>query len=342
MLRANDISPFFIDSFKNYHTLYSKQANWYMNNFDFDSLVANDNFEGFALPARWHDILGNLFPDSWFEGMRSNFGETLSDDMIIESVHQASVFFNMDDPMAVQEDYAIGVYNQLPFTPIDDIVVFNKPAGLAVQGGTGIRKSVDKMAAALFPYDKVSLVHRLDKETSGVLVVAKNQRAAQNLAVQFQNKTAHKEYLALLNGDVNPASGVIDNFMLKGQVFDAPTRLNNGTGSRPQRAITDYKGLSNATSTLSWVQFSPKTGRTHQLRLHSAFSLNAPIVGDDLYGRRQNVDSVLQSMLATNNLFLFAYKITFQHPSSGRMMTLRATVPDFMLPIMKFLEFKMP
>jgi 23S rRNA pseudouridine955/2504/2580 synthase len=224
----------------------------------------------------------------------------------------------------------------------DDIVVFNKPAGLAVQGGTGIRKSVDKMAAALFPYDKVSLVHRLDKETSGVLVVAKNQRAAQFLADAFQNKKAHKEYLALLNGNVNPKYGTIDNFMLKGQVFDAPTRLNNATGPRPQRAITDYKVLSNATSALSWVQFSPKTGRTHQLRLHSAFSLNAPIVGDDLYGRRQNVDGALQSMLVTNNLFLFAYKITFQHPSSGRMMTLRATVPDFMLPIMKFLEFKMP
>jgi 23S rRNA pseudouridine955/2504/2580 synthase len=224
----------------------------------------------------------------------------------------------------------------------DDIVVFNKPAGLAVQGGTGIRKSVDKMAAALFPYDKVSLVHRLDKETSGVLVVAKNQRAAQFLADAFQNKKAHKEYLALLNGKVNPKSGTIDNFMLKGQVFDAPVRLNNGTGPRPQRAITDYKVLSNPASTLSWVQFSPKTGRTHQLRLHSALTLKAPIVGDDLYGRRQNVDSVLQSMLSTNNLFLFAHKITFQHPSSGRVMTLRATVPDFMLPIMKFLEFKMP
>ena len=224
----------------------------------------------------------------------------------------------------------------------NDIVVFNKPAGLAVQGGTGIRKSVDKMAAALFPYDKISLVHRLDRETSGILVVAKNQRAAQNLSNQFQNKTAHKEYLALLCGDVSPKHGVIDNFMLKGQVFDSPSRLNNGAGQRPQRAITEYNVLSSAMGCVSWVQFSPKTGRTHQLRLHSAFSLNAPIVGDDLYGRRQNVDSVLQSMLATNNLFLFAYKITFQHPGSGRMMTLRATVPDFMLPIMKFLELKMP
>lgn len=223
----------------------------------------------------------------------------------------------------------------------NDIVVFNKPAGLAVQGGTGIRKSVDKMAAALFPYDKISLVHRLDKETSGLLVVAKNQRAAQVLANAFQNKTAHKEYLALLNGAVKPNRGVIDNFVIKGQVFDTPTRLNDGTGPRPQRAITNYQVLSQA-GNVSWVLFSPKTGRTHQLRLHSAFTLNAPIVGDDLYGRTRNVDDALRSMLATNNLFLFAYKITFLHPTTGRMITLRAELPEFMVPVIKFLEFQVP
>lgn len=97
-----------------------------MNNLDFDSFEMNDNFDGFALPTKWHDVLGKVFPDAWFDGMRDNFGDTLSNDMIMESVHQASVFFNMDDPMAVQEDYAIGVYNQLPFTPMDDIVVFNR------------------------------------------------------------------------------------------------------------------------------------------------------------------------------------------------------------------------
>ena len=78
------------------------------------------------------------------------------------------------------------------------------------------------------------------------------------------------------------------------------------------------------------------------LNAQNAFTLNAPIVGDDLYGRNQRVDTVLQSMLQTNNLFLFAYKITFQHPSTGRIMTLRATVPDFMVPVMRFLEFKLP
>lgn len=223
-----------------------------------------------------------------------------------------------------------------------DIVVFNKPAGLAVQGGTGIRKSVDKMAAALFPYDKISLVHRLDRETSGILVVAKSQKAAQILSGQFQSKTAHKEYLALLAGEVSPKYGVIDNYMLKGQVFDSPARLKNGSGPRPQRAITEYAVLTCAAGCVSWVRFLPKTGRTHQLRLHSARSLNAPIVGDSLYGGRQISDGALASLLKTNNLFLFAYKLTFQHPSTGRMMTLRATVPDFMQPVMKFLEFKLP
>lgn len=223
----------------------------------------------------------------------------------------------------------------------DDIVVFNKPAGLAVQGGSGIRKSIDKMAAALFPYDKISLVHRLDKETSGLLVVAKNQRAAQHLSAQFQNKDAHKEYLALLNGDVKPSRGVIDNYMIKGQVFDTPERVNNGAGQRPLRAVTNYQVLANV-GNISWVLFSPKTGRTHQLRLHSAFSLNAPIVGDALYGRGWSMDDGLRSIMVTNNLFLFAYKLTFQHPATGRMMTLRASVPDFMMPVIKLLELKIP
>lgn len=224
----------------------------------------------------------------------------------------------------------------------DDIVVFNKPAGLAVQGGSGIRKSVDKMAAALFPYDKISLVHRLDRETSGLLVVAKNLHAVQNLATAFQAKTAHKEYLALLNGDVKPPRGTIDDYMTRGQVFDTPARVNNGTGQRPQRAITEYQVLATAGEHLSWVMFSPKTGRTHQLRVHSALVLNAPIVGDALYGAGRSAPDALGGVMATNNLFLFAYQLTFQHPTTGRIMTFRATPPAFMTQVMEFFEFQLP
>ena len=222
-----------------------------------------------------------------------------------------------------------------------DIVVFNKPAGLAVQGGTGIKKSIDKMAVALFPYDKISLVHRIDRETSGLLVVAKNQKAAQDLASQFQNKTAHKEYLALLQGTLSQKSGVIDNYVAKGQVFEEFKDVPESVAA--QRAVTEYEVLGEAAGVLTWVLFSPRTGRTHQLRLHSAFSLHAPIIGDDLYGDRKNkLDDILGSFLTTQKLFLFAYRITFRHPGTGKMITLRADIPDFMQSVVKFLEFKLP
>ena len=130
--------------------------------------------------------------------------------------------------------------------------------------------------------------------------------------------------------------------MVKGQVFDSPDRINGGTGQRPQRAITEYHVLSQAGGHLSWVLFSPKTGRTHQLRIHSALCLHAPIVGDMLYGADKNLDSTLHSMLATNNLFLLAYKLTFRHPTTGKTMTFRAPIPEFMRPVIKFLEFQLP
>jgi 23S rRNA pseudouridine955/2504/2580 synthase len=222
-----------------------------------------------------------------------------------------------------------------------DFVAFNKPAGLAVQGGTGIKKSMDKMVAALFPYDLILPVHRLDKETSGVIIFAKNQRAAQNLASQFQDKTANKEYLALLSGSVSPKTGTIDNFVAKGQVFGPDEEIP----SNAQRAVTKYQVMAELPGVLSWVKFLPMTGRTHQLRIHSAFSLNAPIVGDSLYmknndkGKKQE-NGLLESVLESNKLFLFAHRLSLIHPTTGKIITIHAQMPDFMAPVAKFLEFK--
>ncbi len=220
-----------------------------------------------------------------------------------------------------------------------DFVAFNKPSGLAVQGGTGIKKSLDKMAVALFPYDSVLPVHRLDKETSGVIVFAKNQRSAQSLSSQFQDKTASKEYLALLSGKVLPKTGTIENFIAKGKVLSDDEEPGPGA----QRAITKYQVLAELPGILSWVRFSPMTGRNHQLRLHSAFSLNAPIIGDRLYGDggfRVPVNDALASLLDTKHLFLFAYKLSFRHPTTGKIIIIRAQMPQFMAAVAKFLEFK--
>ncbi|MCL2331069.1 MAG: RluA family pseudouridine synthase [Proteobacteria bacterium] len=230
-----------------------------------------------------------------------------------------------------------------------DIVAFNKPAGLATQGGTGIKKSLDKMAAALFPYDTIFLVHRLDRETSGIIVCAKNQKAAQALAQEFQGKTASKEYLALLSGVPSAKSGIIDNFLAKGRVLseEEVKDAESDAGARPRRAITKYNVLGELPGLLSWVQFIPLTGRTHQLRLHASVSLGCPIVGDELYGRAESQrdemrDSGLRSLIGGRHLFLFARRLSFRHPGTGKIVTLVAEMPDFMQSVVRFLELEIP
>lgn len=203
----------------------------------------------------------------------------------------------------------------------DDIVVFNKPGGLATQGGSGIKKSLDKMAAALFPNDTVLLVHRLDKETSGILVIAKNQYAAQFLANEFQSRNIQKEYIAVLSGGALPKRGIID-FQIGGK-----------------KAITEYEAMGGLKNTLTFVRFRPMTGRKHQLRIHAAEFLKAPIVGDDLYGGRR-FDSKLKTILSTNHLYLFASKITMRHPKTGKSLTINAAMPEWMAQVASLCEIQ--
>jgi 23S rRNA pseudouridine955/2504/2580 synthase len=204
----------------------------------------------------------------------------------------------------------------------EDIVVFNKPAGLAVQGGGGIKKSLDKMAAALFPNDTVLLVHRLDKETSGIIVVAKNQIAAQKLAYDFQTKNVHKEYLALLAGNVSQKSGTI-------------TEQINGKG-----AVTEYSVIGELKDHLTFVRFLPQTGRKHQLRIHAAFALGTPIVGDDLYGSRSDIGG-MKSFLSPGHLYLFAQKISFRHPRTNKILTIKANAPEWMRSVATLCEIEL-
>lgn len=198
-----------------------------------------------------------------------------------------------------------------------DMVLFNKPAGLACQGGTGIKKSMDKMVTALFPHDTVMPVHRLDRETSGLIVFAKNLSAAQNLSQQLQERSASKVYIAVLAGDVKPKNGVIETD------YEKP-------------AVTEYKVLGNIPGKMTLVEFRPLTGRTHQLRQHAAKELKAAIFGDDLYGFKGDLAKYKFGKIG--GLHLLAKKLSLKHPATNEVMEFSATLPEFMIESVKALE----
>ena len=161
----------------------------------------------------------------------------------------------------------------------DDIVAIDKPPGLAVQGGTGQRGHVDGLSDALrFDADaRPRLVHRLDKETSGVLVLARHAAAARRIAGLFRRGAVAKTYWAIVAGAPRPASGSVESALGK----TGAQRIAETPDGRP--ATTRYATLDRAGRRAAWLELQPLTGRTHQLRVHCA-GLGAPILGDRKYG----------------------------------------------------------
>lgn len=164
----------------------------------------------------------------------------------------------------------------------DAVVAIDKPAGLAVQGGSGQARHVDGLASALrFGAEQPPrLVHRLDKDTSGVLVLARTAEAARRLAGLFREGRAAKLYWALVAGAPRPAEGEIDARLAK---FGAGAGARMACDPSGRRAVTRYRTLDRAGRRAAWLELAPLTGRTHQLRVHCA-GLGAPILGDRKYG----------------------------------------------------------
>jgi 23S rRNA pseudouridine955/2504/2580 synthase len=164
----------------------------------------------------------------------------------------------------------------------DDVLAINKPAGLAVQGGTGLDRHLDAMLDAL-QFDEAErprLVHRLDRDTSGVLLLARNVRTAAELAQAFRRKDCRKVYWAVVAGVPKPSSGRIELALSK-----LPGRAGErmAPDEEGKTAITDYRVLDHAGKQAAWLELRPLTGRTHQLRAHCA-ALGTPILGDRKYG----------------------------------------------------------
>lgn len=217
----------------------------------------------------------------------------------------------------------------------DRVIILNKPPGLAVQGGSGMTKHLDGMLDGLCfeKPERPRLVHRLDKDTSGVLVLARDARAARDLGRAFQSKEVRKLYWALLVGYPQPEAGVIDLSLLKlpgkgGEKVQADE-------NRGDRAITIYRVLERAGKRLSWVAMEPQTGRTHQLRVHALEALGCPILGDGKYGAG---DAFLDGGGLSRKLHLHARAVSIPHPD-GKTLTVQAGLPSHFTATLDFFGF---
>ena len=219
----------------------------------------------------------------------------------------------------------------------DSVVVFNKPAGLAVQGGSGLTRHVDGLLEAWRDRkgQKPRLVHRLDRETSGVLVVARTRLAASRLAEAFRSRSTRKVYWALVAGLPKPRQGRISTWLVRGDSGDGERMIvTNAASDDASRAVTHYSVVDNVATKLAWLTMRPVSGRTHQLRVHTN-QIGHPIVGDPLYFDLK--DWELPGGIQ-NRLHLHARRITLPHPEGG-VIDVTAPLPPHMVQSWNLLGF---
>ena len=215
----------------------------------------------------------------------------------------------------------------------DWVLALNKPPGIASQGGTQVRDHIDGLSDAL-RFDAAEppkLVHRLDKDTSGLLLLGRSAQAAARLGQAFRTKDARKIYWALTAGIPKPRTGLIDRPLAK-RKRGGGEKMDETPSGKP--AQTAYVVITTAKPGIAWVALSPLTGRTHQLRAHMAL-LGTPVLGDGKYGgaaafpKNRNID----------NLHLHAWEIALPHPDDGTTLRLTAPLPDHMATSFAQLEF---
>ncbi|MCZ4312747.1 RluA family pseudouridine synthase [Comamonadaceae bacterium G21597-S1] len=210
------------------------------------------------------------------------------------------------------------------------LLAIDKPAGTAVHGGSGVSFGVIEQLRMARPHARtLELVHRLDRETSGILLVAKKRSALKNLQEQFRNRATGKTYLALVAGDWPQRLKVLDQPLHKYLLPDGERRVAVVDKQHPD-AMTAVSLVRVARSGRGYtlLEVTIKTGRTHQIRVHLA-NQGMPIVGDDKYGNFELNKSLQRAtaQVPLRRMFLHAWRLQFEHPSTGAPMALQAELP---------------
>ncbi|KAB2917818.1 MAG: RluA family pseudouridine synthase [Hyphomicrobiaceae bacterium] len=212
----------------------------------------------------------------------------------------------------------------------EHVLVLNKPFGIAVQGGTGTKRHIDGLLAGMADRfgDRPRLVHRLDRDTTGVLLVAKHRDAAAKLGRIFQTRSAAKTYWALVKGVPKPPQGKVEAALVKaaGPDGDRVRKALPGEQDKAMHATTHYAVIDRVAHKAAWVSLKPVTGRQHQLRAHMAL-IGHPIVGDNKYeGDKVLADSGIAPML-----HLHARRLVIPHPVPGEpRIDVTAPLPEHM------------
>ena len=226
----------------------------------------------------------------------------------------------------------------------DHLLVLNKPHGMPVQGGPGITHHLDALLDALRfgASDRPRLVHRLDRDTSGVLLLARTPGTAAKLAAAFRTRAVEKTYWAVVAGRPVPSQGRIDLPLRRiGGARGERTEVAERNDKDAARAITDYRTLDHAGQKLASMELSPLTGRTHQLRVHCV-AIGAPILGDVKYARPDQNNAFAATVTGlSSELHLHARALHLPHPAGGTLMV-EADLPPHMTATFRTLGFHSP
>jgi 23S rRNA pseudouridine1911/1915/1917 synthase len=239
-------------------------------------------------------------------------------------------------PVVVQAEHEVprAVAEDLPLAIVyedDDLLVVNKAAGMVVHVGAGVKSGTLVNAllhhvatlSAVGGEQRPGIVHRLDKMTSGLVIVAKNDVAHRRLSDEFKSREVHKTYIALVHGRVAQDSGEINKPVGRDPV--RRTRMKVG-GIAPREALTRYR-VTRRFPHFTLVEAAPQTGRTHQIRVHLA-SIGHPVVGDTAYGAPAKLRMGGREEATLPRTFLHAAKLTFTHPRTAEPVTFEAPLPE--------------